>query len=129
MPWTIDFAQDTEVKGTGTATTNFDGDGADLGISFSMSTRLDTNEGASIDLFLNDVNPTEIGTTGVYLFTLTQAETNGHELSFTPACSTSGVAVLGSPSNVIYTTDNTAVLAAVAAVSSTLNQIGKQDAY
>jgi len=77
----------------------------------------------------NDVNPTEIGTTGVYLFTLTQAETNGHELSFTPVCSTSGVAVLGSPSNVIYTTDDTAVLAAVAAVSLTLNQIGKQDAY
>jgi len=54
MPWTIDFTQDTEAKGTGTATTNFDGDGADLGISFSMSTRLDTNEGASIDLFINE---------------------------------------------------------------------------
>ena len=53
MPWTIDFVQDTEAKGIGTATTNFVGDNTDLGISFSMSTRLDTNDGASIDSFLD----------------------------------------------------------------------------
>jgi len=52
MPWTIDFIQDTNAKGTGTATTNFVGADADLGISFSSSTRLDTNDGASIDEFL-----------------------------------------------------------------------------
>ena len=51
----------------------------------------------------SDVNPTEIGTTGVYVFTLSQAETDGHELSFIPSSSTSGVQVLGMPSNVIYT--------------------------
>jgi hypothetical protein len=37
------------------------------------------------------------------VFDLSQAETNGHSLSFTPVCSTSGVQVLGVPSNVIYT--------------------------
>jgi len=50
----------------------------------------------------NDVNPTEIGTTGEYIFNLTQAETNGYELSFTPESST-GAQVVGMPSNVIYT--------------------------
>jgi len=54
MPWTIDFKQDTEAKGTGTATANYVGADGDLGISFSMSTRLDTNDGTSIDLFLNE---------------------------------------------------------------------------
>ena len=38
------------------------------------------------------------------MFTLTQAETAGHQLSFTPVSSVSGVNVLGVPSNVIYTT-------------------------
>jgi len=47
---------------------------------------------------------TEIGTTGEYTFDLSQAETNGHALSFVPVCSTPGVQVLGVPSNVIYTT-------------------------
>jgi hypothetical protein len=51
----------------------------------------------------SDTNPVEIGSTGEYVFDLTQAETNGHSLSFTPVCSTSGVQVLGVPSNVIYT--------------------------
>jgi len=54
MPWTIDFTQDTDAKGTGTATTKFVGDGADLGISFLSSMRLDTNDGASIDAFLTE---------------------------------------------------------------------------
>ena len=53
---------------------------------------------------IGDANPVEIGSTGEYVFDLTQAETNGHSLSFTPVCSTSGVQVLGVPSNVIYTT-------------------------
>jgi hypothetical protein len=52
---------------------------------------------------IGDANPVEIGSTGEYVFDLTQAETNGHSLSFTPVCSTSGVQVLGVPSNVIYT--------------------------
>jgi hypothetical protein len=52
---------------------------------------------------LTDTTPTEIGTTGEYVFTLTQAETNGFKLSFSPTCSTLGVQVLGVPSNVIYT--------------------------
>jgi hypothetical protein len=53
---------------------------------------------------LNDLNPVEIGTTGEYIFDLTQAEVNGHALNFNPICSTPGVQILGVPSNVIYTT-------------------------
>ena len=53
MAWTIDFNQDTEAKGIGTATTNFVGEGADLGISFSMSTRLDTGDDVSIGAFID----------------------------------------------------------------------------
>jgi hypothetical protein len=52
---------------------------------------------------LGDTNPTEIGTTGEYVFSLTQAETNGHALSFTPV-SSSGAQVIGVPSNIVYTT-------------------------
>lgn len=59
----------------------------------------------------NDVNPTEIGTTGEYVFTLTQAESLGHQQSFAPVSSTPGVQVLGVPSNVIYTTQETAIKA------------------
>lgn len=58
----------------------------------------------------NDVSPTEIGTTGEYVFSLTQAETNGHQLSFSPVSSTAGVNVLGSPSNIIYTTEEIEIL-------------------
>jgi len=54
MPWTIDFIQDTNEKGIGTATTHFVGADADLGISFSSSIRLDTNDSASIDAFLTE---------------------------------------------------------------------------
>lgn len=60
---------------------------------------------------LTDVNPVEIGSTGEYVFDLTQAETDGHELSFVPVCSTAGVQVLGMPSNVIYTFDADAIAA------------------
>ena len=51
----------------------------------------------------NDVNPVEIGSTGVYVFDLTQAETNAYSLSFNPVSGTAGVQVVGSPSNVVYT--------------------------
>ncbi len=71
--------------------------------------------GLSIDggsrVALGDNLPTEIGTTGEYVFELTQAETNGHALSFTPICSTEEVNVLAMPSNVIYTMEQ--VLAAI----------------
>lgn len=60
---------------------------------------------------LGDTNPVEIGTTGEYVFDLTQAETNGHALSFTPSSATSGVQVLGVPSNVVYTTLESAIKA------------------
>mgnify|MGYP000635366554 CR=1 FL=1 len=52
MPWTIDFTQDTEAKGTGTATAKFVGAADDKDIAFSLSSRLDTNDGTSIDEFL-----------------------------------------------------------------------------
>ena len=65
----------------------------------------------------SDVNPTEIGTTGVYVFTLSQAETDGHELSFIPSSSTSGVQVLGMPSNVIYTSTVDLTANAISAVT------------
>lgn len=48
-------------------------------------------------------NPTEIGTSGEYVFSLAQSETAGYELSFLPDCASAGVQVLGMPSNVIYT--------------------------
>jgi len=43
----------------------------------------------------NDVNPTEIGTTGVYYFALTQAETNAETIIAFPGSSTAGVEVVG----------------------------------
>jgi len=46
---------------------------------------------------------TEIGTTGEYVFELTQEETNGYALSFSWESSTPSVQILGSPSNLIYT--------------------------
>lgn len=54
---------------------------------------------------LADAHPTEIAN-GMYRFDLTQAETNGHELSFNPSSTStgSGVQVKGSNGNVIYTT-------------------------
>lgn len=57
---------------------------------------------------LNDTNPTEIIIDGIpsgeYVFSLSQAETAGHQLSFRPVSATSGVQVIGTPGNVIYTT-------------------------
>jgi hypothetical protein len=55
---------------------------------------------------LDLTNPSEIGSTGEYRFSLRQDETDGYTLSFVPTCSTSGVQVFGVPSNVIYTTQD-----------------------
>lgn len=52
---------------------------------------------------LDDTNPTEIGSTGRYVFDATQAETNATTILVVPASSTSGVTVMGSP-ELIYTT-------------------------
>jgi hypothetical protein len=86
----------------------FDADGRVTGEAANITATQSIDGGAYEPL--NDVNPTEIGTTGEYFFELTQAETAGHALSFTPVCSTSGVQVLGVPSNVIYTFDGGASL-------------------
>lgn len=51
----------------------------------------------------NDVNPTELGTTGQYQFDLTQAETDGALFVVAPVSSTSNVIVIALPSNAIYT--------------------------
>lgn len=42
----------------------------------------------------NDVNPTELGSSGIYLFTLTQAETNGDLLVLSPATITAGTIII-----------------------------------
>ena len=81
----------------------FDTNGRVSGQAANITSGLSIDGGTRVAT--NDVNPTEIAATGEYVFTLTQGETNGHALSFTPACSTSGVQVLGVPSNVIFTTD------------------------
>ena len=81
----------------------FDQDGRVTGEATNISCTLSIDGGARSAL--DDTEPTEIGTTGEYVFDLTQAETNGHELSFVPVCSTEDVQVLGTPSNVIYTID------------------------
>ena len=82
----------------------FDANGRVSGQAANITSGLSIDGGTRVAT--NDVNPTEIGATGEYAFALTQPESNGHALSFTPACSTSGVQVLGLPSNVIYTTVN-----------------------
>jgi hypothetical protein len=81
----------------------FDELGRVTGQAASITSGLSIDGGARNPL--DDANPTEIGTTGEYVFDLLQAETNGHALSFTPVCATPGVQVLGVPSNVIYTFD------------------------
>lgn len=53
----------------------------------------------------NDVNPTELGTTGHYQFDLTQAETNGDLFVFAPVSSTGNTVVIALPSNAIYTVE------------------------
>lgn len=79
----------------------FDLDGRVTGDAANITCTLAIDGGSRVAT--NDVNPIEIGTTGEYVFYLTQAESNGHQLSFVPTSATGGVQVLGSPSNVIYT--------------------------
>jgi len=86
----------------------FDADGRVTGEEENITCQIKIDNGPRVAT--NDVNPSEIGTTGEYVFNLTQAETAGHALSFTPVCSTPGVQVLGVPSNVIYTFDGGASL-------------------
>jgi len=79
----------------------FDANGRVSGQAANITATLSIDGGAYAAL--NDTNPTEIGTTGEYVFDLTQAETNGYALSFVPVVATAGVEILGMPSNVIYT--------------------------
>ena len=84
----------------------FDQNGRRSGIAASLSCTLAIDGGDRAPL--DDTVPEEIGTTGEYVYSLLQAETNGHELSFVPACSISGVQVYALPANVIYTRSETA---------------------
>jgi hypothetical protein len=79
----------------------FNASGRVSGDAANLSVTLSKDGGSRVALA--DTSATEIGTTGEYTFDLSQAETDAHALSFAPASSTSGVQVLGVPSNVIYT--------------------------
>ena len=79
----------------------FNQDARVTGESANLSCTLSIDGGARSAL--NDTTATEINSSGEYTFDLTQAETNGHALSFVPTCSTPGVQVLGTPANLIYT--------------------------
>ncbi len=79
----------------------FDLNGRCSGIAASLSCTLSIDGADHVPL--DDTTPTEIGTTGEYVYALTQAETNGHALSFVPDCSINGVQVYAFPANVIYT--------------------------
>ncbi len=85
----------------------FDSQGRVTGEAANITCQLSIDGGARVALA--DTSATEIGTTGEYVFDLSQAETDGHALSFTPACSTQDVNVLSMPSNVIYTFDADAI--------------------
>jgi hypothetical protein len=97
----------------------FDANGRVSGVAATITATLSIDSGAYAPL--NDTNPTEIGTTGEYVFDLLQAETNGYALSFVPVVASAGVEILGMPSNVIYTLDASTiavnVLPAVGVVS------------
>lgn len=84
----------------------FDENGRRSGIAGSLSITLAIDGGDSAPL--GDTSPTEIGTTGEYVYSLTQEETNGHELSFSPSCSIGGVQVFTLPGNVIFTRSSSA---------------------
>ncbi len=79
----------------------FDQNGRRSGIAGTLSCTLAIDSGDRNAL--DDATPEEIGTTGEYLYSLTQGETDGHALSFVPGCSIPGVQVMALPSNVIYT--------------------------
>jgi len=51
MAWKIDYQQDTELKGVGTAVASYTDD-VDPNIHFTFAQRLDTNDGASIESFI-----------------------------------------------------------------------------
>lgn len=82
----------------------FNSDGRISGDAANITCELAIDGGTRSALGTNTA--TEIGTTGEYTFPLTQAETNGYELSFTPESSTGGAQVIGLPSNIIYTTED-----------------------
>ena len=84
----------------------FDASGRRTGQAANITCTVRIDDGSRVAIA--DTNPVELGN-GIYEFDLTQGETAGHELSFLPVCSTSGVEVLASPANVIYT-DSTATL-------------------
>lgn len=81
----------------------FDDNGAVTGDAANITCKLAIDGGTYTAI--TDVNPVEIESSGQYVFDLTQAETDGYELSFLPVSATSGVQVMGMPTNVIYTTD------------------------
>ena len=86
----------------------FNGFGRVTGIAANITCELSIDGGTRAAL--SDTTATEIGTTGEYVFVLSQAETNGYELSFTPSTTVSGVRVGGVPAMVIYTTTEAAIL-------------------
>ena len=79
----------------------FNQSGRVSGVAGDISCSLSIDNGTRTPL--TNSTPTEIGTTGEYVFNLTQTETNGYELSFVPECSSAGVQVLTMPSNIVYT--------------------------
>lgn len=99
----------------------FDDNGAVSGDAANITCQLSI-DGAAYSA-TNDVNPTEIGTSGQYVFDLTQAETNGYELSFVPESSTSGVQVMGMPTNVIYTSEPLDLAAIAQAVTDRISGV------
>jgi len=82
----------------------FDKDGRVSGAANNITCSLSIDGGTRN--LLNDTTPIEIDNTGEYTFDLLQNETDGYSLSFAPVCNLSGVQVLGTPSNVIFTTNN-----------------------
>lgn len=77
----------------------------DTGVVTGDASNIDCNlsKDGGTEASLNASNPVHIGS-GLYRFALTAAETDADTLAFRPFSPTPGVFVLGSPSNVIYTT-------------------------
>lgn len=85
------------------------------GDAANITAKLSINGGGAN--VMNDENPTETED-GFYLFQLTQAETNGHDLAIYPASDTPGVTVIGVPGN-LATIDPSPIAAAVAVLLKT----------
>ena len=83
----------------------FNSSGSVTGEASNITCELSKDGGAFAPL--GDTNPVEVGTSGVYEFDLTQAETDAHDMCFIASCSTGGVEVLGLSGNVIVTEDET----------------------